>query len=80
MPHVVVWMYPGRTEETKRNLTEAVVRAVCETCGVGPETVSVAVEEVPKERWMEEVYGPRIAGKADRLTKRPGYGPLAEGR
>lgn len=45
--------------------------------GVDAGAVSVAVEEVPVQDWMQQVYGPDIEAGAERLLKRPGYGPLA---
>lgn len=79
MPHVLVQMYPGRSEEQKKGLASAIEQAVCEHCKVDPSTVSIVIEEIEKERWMQDIYGPTIAGKKDKLYKKPGYGPLADG-
>ena len=73
MPHIVVKMYPGRTEEQKQRLTEAIVKAVTSTIGCAEGDVSVGIEEVAPEDWQEKVYKPEIAGKADTLYKKPEY-------
>ena len=53
MPYVNVKMYPGRTEEQKRALTERIVAAVCETCGVeDPSHTAVVIEEIEREDWQ----------------------------
>jgi len=73
MPHIVVKMYPGRTEEQKKALTEAIVKAVTSTIGCTEGDVSVGIEEVAPEEWQEKVYKPEIMGKADTLYKKPEY-------
>jgi 4-oxalocrotonate tautomerase len=75
MPHVIVKLWPGRTDEQKRKLTERIIQAVGEELGAGEKSVSVAFEEIPSNRWVEEVYEPEIAGKSHLLTKEPGYKP-----
>ncbi len=51
MPHVVVQMLEGRTKEQKKQLIEGITNAVCEACKVGPEAVSVAIYETPRDNW-----------------------------
>lgn len=75
MPHVVVKLWPGKSEEQKAQLTEAIVREVTGILGSGPQSVSVGFEEVPSEVWTEQVFEPDILNKWDTLTKEPGYGP-----
>jgi len=73
MPHVVVKMYPGRTQEQKEKMAERITQALMETIGCEEKAISIAVEEVPPEEWKEKVYQPEIMGKADTLLKNPGY-------
>lgn len=73
MPHVVIKMFPGRTQEQKENLSKLITQAVMDSIGVAETSVSIAVEEVPREEWVEKVYKPEIEGKADTLLKKPGY-------
>ena len=69
MPHVVIKLWPGRTEEEKKAMTEAVVRAAEEHLHADPDWVSVGIEEVDPERWDEDVFRPEILGKQDTLYK-----------
>jgi 4-oxalocrotonate tautomerase len=41
-----------------------------------PVALSVAIQDVTPERWVEDVYKPDILGKADEVYKKPGYDPL----
>jgi 4-oxalocrotonate tautomerase len=79
MPHVNVRMYAGRSEEDKARLAEAIGQAFMQTLGSSEHSISVAIEDVAPDDWMAEVYEPEITTKADRLYKRPGYGPASAG-
>ncbi|EAY66966.1 hypothetical protein BCPG_05371 [Burkholderia cenocepacia PC184] len=41
--------------------------------GYGEESVSVGFEEIPADRWKEEVYRPDIDARSGTLYKKPGY-------
>jgi len=75
MPHVLVKLWPGKSDDLKAQLTEAIVRDVTTILGSSPQSISVGFEEVPSEEWTERVYEPDILDKWDALTKEPGYGP-----
>lgn len=77
MPHVIIKMYPGRTDEVKQRLCEQVVSDITKIAGCGVESVSVAIEEIEPEKWPEAVYRPDIMDKKDTLYKKPGYNPFA---
>jgi 4-oxalocrotonate tautomerase len=49
MPHVIVKAWPGKTEEQKRHLAEAITRDVMDILGYGEESVSVGFEEIPSD-------------------------------
>lgn len=74
MPHIVIKMMKGRTEPQKQALATAVAEAVSSTLGCGDDAVSVAIEDVAQDAWMDDVYGPDIQDRADTIYKRPGYG------
>ena len=80
MPHVVVKLWPGRSEEQKAKLTEAIVNDVMTHLKSSESSVSVTIEEVRQEEWAEKVYKPDIENGAGKLYKRPGYGPLASSK
>ncbi|MCC7376761.1 MAG: tautomerase family protein [Verrucomicrobiales bacterium] len=73
MPHVIVKLWPGKTETQKRELAGRITRDVMDVLGYGEESVSVAVEEVPSQQWADRVYRPEIVAKAKTLYKQPGY-------
>jgi 4-oxalocrotonate tautomerase len=75
MPHVVVKLFPGRSEPQKSALAARIAQALVETADSREDAISVAIEEVAPADWMSQVYGPEIAPKLDTLYKKPGYGP-----
>ena len=75
MPHITVKLYPGRSEDVKRRLAEAIVKDVMAIAECAEKSVSVDVEEIRPEDWGEKVYKPEIESHWDRLYKKPGYDP-----
>jgi len=73
MPHISVKLFPGRSEETKKRLAEAIVKDVVDIAGCDASSVSVSIEDVPPGEWKEKVYEPDIQGKKAFLYKKPGY-------
>jgi 4-oxalocrotonate tautomerase len=73
MPHVIVKLWPGKSEKQKARLAEAITKDVMDVLGYGEESVSVAMEEVEPQDWAEEVYKPDIVNKPEQLYKKPGY-------
>ncbi len=73
MPHVIVKLWPGKSEAQKRRLAERIAQAVMDVLGYGEESVSVAMEEVEAQDWAEKVYKPDIVNHPERLYKKPGY-------
>jgi 4-oxalocrotonate tautomerase len=71
-----VKMYPGRSEQQKTQLAEAIVKDVMAIAKVGNDAVSVSIEEVPPNDWTEKVYKPNILNSPGKLYKKPGYNPL----
>jgi 4-oxalocrotonate tautomerase len=76
MPHVIVKLWPGRTDEQKRRLAEEITKDVVEIVHCEEKVVSVAFEEVEREEWAEKVYRPDILNQEDKLYKKPGYNPF----
>jgi len=73
MPHVIVKLWPGKSEQQKTRLAEAITKDVMNTLHYGEESVSVAFEEIPAQEWAEKVYKPDIVGHPEKLYKKPGY-------
>lgn len=79
MPHVIVKLLSGRTEEQKNRLAQEITKDVMVTLNCEEKVVSVAFEEFERNEWAEKVYRPDILGSQDKLYKKPGYNPFQEG-
>ena len=73
MPHVIVKLWPGKSEQQKRQVADAISKDVMNILNYGEESVSVAIEEVSSKSWAEKVYKPKILDNSDKLYKKPGY-------
>ena len=76
MPHVIVKLYPGRTNEQKTQLANEIVKDVVAIAKCEEKSVSVAFEEVDQKDWAEKVYKPDIIENRENLYVEPGYNPL----
>jgi len=76
MPHVIVKLYPGRSEEQKKRLTQAITQEVVDIIQCDEKFVSIAFEEIDPDQWPEQVYKPDILDKRQHLYKEPGYNPF----
>jgi 4-oxalocrotonate tautomerase len=76
MPHVIVKLASGRSEEMKQHLSEAITKSVIDVLHIREESLSVAIEDIQAEDWTEKVYKPDIQGKWKTLSKKPGYDPF----
>lgn len=72
MPHVVVKLWPGRNEEILANLAKKIADAVVEELKVDIGDVSVAIEEVNRSDWGEQVYKREIKDNSNLYVK-PDY-------
>jgi 4-oxalocrotonate tautomerase len=75
MPHVVIKLTRGRSDEQKTKLAKAVTKAVMEVANVTEDAVSIAIEDIAPDRWTEDVYKPNILGCWPTVFKKPGYEP-----
>lgn len=71
MPHVIVKLWPGRSEEQKRALAAAMASDMEQITGAKQENISVSIEEVAPDQWETTVVKPEILGKPDNLYKKP---------
>jgi len=78
MPHVIIKMYTGRTEEQKKKLVKAITDSIVKIVDADKKYVSIAIEDVSPEDWAEKVYRPDILEKQNTLYKKPGYNPFCE--
>lgn len=75
MPHIIVKLYPGRSEEQKIGLAENITTVISETLNLNESSISISIEEVPRENWTKEVYKKDIMDNYEKLYKKPGYIP-----
>jgi 4-oxalocrotonate tautomerase len=86
MPHVIVKLWPGNSEQQKRRLAQAITDNVMKVLRYGEESVSVAFEEVDANEWGREgVRGPTSSATRTPSTRNPdtrcdGGGSLIEGK
>ncbi len=73
MPHIIVKLWPGKSEQQKTKLADEITRSVMSTLDYGEESVSVAIEEIEAKDWASQVYRIDIVGHEDELYKKPGY-------
>lgn len=73
MPHVIVKLWPGESEQQKCRLAQEITESVTRILGYGEESVSVGIEEVAAKDWSEKVYRPDIIQKPTTIYKKPGY-------
>ena len=78
MPHVIIKMYAGRTEEQKKKLVKTITDSIVKIVDADKKYVSIAIEDVSPEDWAEKVYRPDILEKQNTLYKKPGYNPFGE--
>jgi 4-oxalocrotonate tautomerase len=76
MPHVIVKLYPGRSEKQKIRLAEEIAKDVVAIAKCEEKSVSVAFEEIKPADCPEKVYRPDILNNPEKLYKKPGYNPF----
>jgi 4-oxalocrotonate tautomerase len=76
MPHVIVKLQSGRSDEQKTRIADEITKAVMASAGCREESVSVSIEDIAPNEWTEKVYKPDIIGGRGKLYKEPGYNPL----
>ena len=73
MPHVIVKLWPGKSEEQKHELANRIANDVMDVLDYGEESVSVGFEEISSQDWAEKVYRPDIQRQPEKVYKKPGY-------
>lgn len=73
MPHIMIKIRTGYTEQEKSSLAEAIVATTEDQLKCNRDAISVAIAEIVPEAWAEDVYRPEIYPVMDKLHKKPGY-------
>ena len=55
MPHIAIKMYPGRSEELKKEIAVKTRDFLAREMGMEEKFFSVSVEDIEKDHWQEEV-------------------------
>ncbi|HWT97338.1 MAG TPA: tautomerase family protein [Terriglobales bacterium] len=76
MPHVIVKLYAGKSEQQKARIATEITKAVMASAQCGEDSISVGIEDVAPGSWGEAVYKPDIIGRWNTIYKKPGYDPL----
>jgi len=63
----------GSPEEQKSKLSEEITKVIMNSTNKPEAAVSVAIEEVAENEWMEKVYETEIRPNLEKLYKKPGY-------
>jgi len=64
MPHVVVELWPGKSEQQKTRLADKIAKDIMDVLNYGEESVSVGFEEISSKDWKDKVYKPDITEQA----------------
>lgn len=59
MPHVLMKLWLGKSEQERVRLAEKIAKDVMGVLNYGEEFVSVSIEEVAPEDWAGKVYKPK---------------------
>lgn len=73
MPHIIIKIFPGKTEEQKQSLTQKISESIQDILGNSEDSISIDIEEIRSSEWKEKVYDREIAPHIDTLYKAPGY-------
>jgi 4-oxalocrotonate tautomerase len=76
MPHVIIKLQTGRSEEQKAKIAEEVTKTIMSHAKCTEAAVSISIEDIDADDWVEKVYKPDIIQKRDTLYKTPGDDPL----
>ena len=68
MPHIHVKIV-GKTDEEKRKLADEITKAVINAVQAKEANISVSIEDIEKEDWVEKVYKPNILEHWDQLYR-----------
>ena len=55
MPHIAIKMYPGRSEELKKEIAVKTRDFLAREMGMEEKFFSVSVEDIEKDQWQEDV-------------------------
>ena len=63
MPHVIIKLQTGRSEQQKAKIAEEVTKAIMSGANCTEAAVSICIEDINADDWVEKVYKPDIIQK-----------------
>ena len=66
MPYIRIKAYP-KDQATKEKVVEAINKTFVDNWGCAPEAISISIEEVATEDWVEKVEKAEIEPNADKM-------------
>ena len=66
MPYIRIKAYP-KDEATKKKVVEAINKAFVDNWGCPPQAISISIEEIAPEDWVETVEKAEIQPNADKM-------------
>lgn len=66
MPYIRIKAYP-KDQATKEKVVEAINKAFVDNWGCAPEAISISIEEIAPEDWVEKVEKAEITPNADKM-------------
>lgn len=80
MAHVIVKLWPGKSDTQRQRLADRIANDVMDVLGYGEESVSVGFEEISSGEWAEKVNKTDIENPRGKLYKKPLRGWLRAAR
>jgi 4-oxalocrotonate tautomerase len=72
MPHVIVKLWPGKSEVQKTRLAETITKNVSDITALRSRVRVGSDGRISSHDWIEKVYRPDIQDQSDKLYKKPG--------
>ena len=66
MPYIRIKAYP-KDQTTKEKVVEAINKAFVDNWGCAPEAISISIEEVAPDNWVDQVEKAEIEPNADKM-------------
>ena len=66
MPYIAIKAYP-KDNETKKRVVDKINQIFLEEWGCPPQAVSISIEEVAPEDWVESVVKPEIEPQKEKM-------------
>ena len=66
MPYIRIKAYP-KDQATKEKVVEAINKAFVDNRGCAPEAISISIEEVAPDNWVDQVEKAEIEPNADKM-------------